>query len=240
MVLPEICSPPAGGGRDGAVRSQLVQPRGRRAGDGLLHRGTVSGVHAELSGVRAHVDSLRDSIDQILVLRQRRGAGAALSGPHEDPHQAMEAEPDGFAISQALGRIFTRQGRDVRRDGHQAVALVCGECGRQEMRPAERDTASAVVVRLPRSDARAAGVAETGEVEIRAPANPGTELHSAVLPVGRKADSGFGLYVISEELFGGRGNHTPAYQHSVLSSDFGADSDSRLNAGYIALFLIDS
>ena len=34
-------------------------------------------------------------LDQVLVLSQRRGAGAALSGPHEQPHQALEAEPDG-------------------------------------------------------------------------------------------------------------------------------------------------
>ena len=71
-------------------------------------------------------------------------------------------------------------------------AEVCRERGRQEMRKAERHPASSVDVRLPRSDARAAGIAEAGEVEIRAPAHPGTEFHSAGLPVGRKADSDIG------------------------------------------------
>jgi len=41
----------AGGGRDGSVRPELVQPRGRGARDGVLHGAAVSGVHAELSGV---------------------------------------------------------------------------------------------------------------------------------------------------------------------------------------------
>ena len=37
VVLPALRRPPAGGRRDRAVRPQLVQPRRRRAGDGLLH-----------------------------------------------------------------------------------------------------------------------------------------------------------------------------------------------------------
>ena len=37
---------PAGRRRDRAVRSLLVQPRRRRAGDGVLHRRRVRGVHA--------------------------------------------------------------------------------------------------------------------------------------------------------------------------------------------------
>ena len=39
MVLPALRAAPAGGGRDRAVRPQLVQPRRRREGDGLLHAG---------------------------------------------------------------------------------------------------------------------------------------------------------------------------------------------------------
>ncbi len=37
VVLPALHRAPAVGGRDGALRPQLVQPRGRRARDGLLH-----------------------------------------------------------------------------------------------------------------------------------------------------------------------------------------------------------
>ena len=52
---------PAGGRRDGPVRPQLVQPRRRRAGHGLLHRGRVPGVPALVPGVRADARPLRAS-----------------------------------------------------------------------------------------------------------------------------------------------------------------------------------
>jgi polyphosphate kinase 2 (PPK2 family) len=38
----------------------------------------------------AHVGALRHRPHQVLVLGQRRGAGAPLSGPHEQTYQAME------------------------------------------------------------------------------------------------------------------------------------------------------
>ncbi len=38
VVLPALCRPSAGGGRDRALRPQLVQPGWRGAGDGILHR----------------------------------------------------------------------------------------------------------------------------------------------------------------------------------------------------------
>ena len=44
VVLPALRVAPAGGRRDRAVRPQLVQPRRRRARDGLLHRRPVRGV----------------------------------------------------------------------------------------------------------------------------------------------------------------------------------------------------
>ena len=46
VVLPALRRAPAHGGRDRPLRPQLVQPRGRRARDGLLHGGRVPGVHA--------------------------------------------------------------------------------------------------------------------------------------------------------------------------------------------------
>ena len=49
---------PAGGRRDRAVRPQLVQPRRRRAGDGLLHRGRRRGVLPLGARVRAHAGAL--------------------------------------------------------------------------------------------------------------------------------------------------------------------------------------
>ena len=46
-------------------------------------------------GVRADAGSLRDHPDQVLVLGQRRGAGAALPGSPPRSDAALEAEPDG-------------------------------------------------------------------------------------------------------------------------------------------------
>ena len=63
----------------------------------------VPGVPAQLPGVRAHAGALRHHPDQVLVLGQRRGAGAALPGPHRRSDQALEAEPDGPRVARAAG-----------------------------------------------------------------------------------------------------------------------------------------
>ena len=84
---------PARAGRDRPLRPQLVQPRRRRARHGLLHRGRVRGVPALLPAVRGDAGALRHLPRQVLVLGERRGAGAALPGAHPQPHQALEALP---------------------------------------------------------------------------------------------------------------------------------------------------
>ena len=98
---------PARRRRDGPVRPLLVQPRRRRARDGLLHRGGVPGVPALLPGVRADARPLGDHPRQVLVLGQRRRAGAALPGPRQRPDAAVEAQPDG-PRSPASGGSTTR------------------------------------------------------------------------------------------------------------------------------------
>ena len=105
----------------------------------------------------------------------------------KNPTKRWKLSPMDLAVAQALGRLFARQGRNVRGDRYQNVSVVCGECGEEKMRPPERDPASSVALRLPRSDARAAGVAQTGKVQVRAPADPGAEFHSAGLPVRNAA-----------------------------------------------------
>ena len=71
MVLPTLRRSPPDRGRDGSLRSKLVQPGGRRAGDGVLYRGGVSRVPPFRTGVRAHAGSLRRSGHQVLVLGER-------------------------------------------------------------------------------------------------------------------------------------------------------------------------
>ena len=106
--------------RDGPLRPLLVQPRRRRARDGLLHGRGVRGIPALVSVVRGDADPLRHQADQVLVLGLRRRAGEALPGAPRRPGEALEAEPDGPRVALALGRLLARQGRDVRAHRHRS------------------------------------------------------------------------------------------------------------------------
>ncbi len=66
--------------RDRAVRPLLVQPCGRRAGDGLLRAAGVSRVHAPGARDRAHAGARRPAPHQVLVLGEPRGAATPLQG----------------------------------------------------------------------------------------------------------------------------------------------------------------
>ena len=57
--------------------------------------------------VRADADPLGDRAREVLVLGERRGAGAALPGAHRGSREAVEAEPDG-PRSRASGGPTTR------------------------------------------------------------------------------------------------------------------------------------
>ena len=65
-------------------------------------------VPARLPGVRAHARPLRDHPAQVLVLGQRRGAGAALPGARAGPAAALEAQPDGPRVARASGSSSPR------------------------------------------------------------------------------------------------------------------------------------
>ena len=108
VVLPALRGAPAGRRRDRPLRPQLVQPGRRRAGDGLLHRGRVPGVPAAPARSSSGCSCGRDHPRQVLVLRQRRGAGAALPGPPQRPDQALEAVADGPRVAPALGGLLAR------------------------------------------------------------------------------------------------------------------------------------
>ena len=74
MVFPALCGTSARGGRNRAVRSQLVQPRRRRAGDGILHGSRMSGILSHRARIRTHAGQFRHHSGEILVLDHRRGA----------------------------------------------------------------------------------------------------------------------------------------------------------------------
>ena len=94
VVLPALHPAPAQRRRDRDVRPVLVQPRRGRAGDGLLHRRGVQGVHAPGARVRADARARRDHPRQVLVLGEPQGAGHPVHDPADRPGAAVEALPD--------------------------------------------------------------------------------------------------------------------------------------------------
>jgi hypothetical protein len=78
LVFSAVHRAPAGGGRDRALRPELVQPGRRGARHGLLFRRRVRGVLSLGAGVREDAHPIRDAADQVLVLHSRRGAGVSF------------------------------------------------------------------------------------------------------------------------------------------------------------------
>ena len=77
-----------------AVRPLLVQPRRRRAGDGLLHPRGVPPLPAPVPDLRADARRGRDPAAQVLVLGQRRRAGARGSSSRlDDPMRRWKLSP---------------------------------------------------------------------------------------------------------------------------------------------------
>ena len=139
VVLPALRPPPAGRRRVGDLRPLLVQPGRRRARHGVLHRRRRQRVLPLVPALRRDAHPQRHHPREVLVQRERRRAGAALQGPHHEPHQALEDLRDGPCELGQVGRVLARQGRDVPLHRHQALALVRGQLRRQEARPPERD-----------------------------------------------------------------------------------------------------
>ena len=69
-----------------------------------------------------------------------RGAGVPVPLPHQRPAQAMEAQPDGPRVAQALGTLHQGQGSDARAHAHPRGAVVGGAGRGQETRPARLST----------------------------------------------------------------------------------------------------
>ena len=108
VVFPALRAAPAGGRRDRAVRPQLVQPRRRRARDGLLHRRRVRGVLPHRAGVREDAGALGHRADQVLVLDHRRRAAPALPDAHPRPAEAVEARARWTSSRAAAGSSYTK------------------------------------------------------------------------------------------------------------------------------------
>ena len=81
MVFPALRRAFPGGGRNRAVRPQLVQSRRRRAGHGLLHARADAGLPQRRAGVRAAPRRRRHPAVQILAVLRPGRAGGAVPEP---------------------------------------------------------------------------------------------------------------------------------------------------------------
>ena len=73
----------------------------------------VRGVPALVPRVRAHAGALGDHPAQVLVIGQRRGAGAALPGARRDPPKRWKLSPMDLESREQVGRVLQGQGHDV-------------------------------------------------------------------------------------------------------------------------------
>ena len=134
---------PAGGRGDRDLRSQLVQPRGRRARDGFLHRGAGAGFPESGAAVRAVDDQFRRHPAQVLAGGESRGADAATEGADRRRAQDLEALADGRQVLRSLGRLHEGARRDVRRHRYVMGAVVRRPLRGQEAGAAQRHHAPA-------------------------------------------------------------------------------------------------
>ena len=105
VVLPALRRAAAVGRRDRVLRPLLVQPRGRRAGHGLLRRGAVPAVHGPGAAVREDAGRGRHRPDQVLVLGHPERAADPVHAAPGRPGQAVEAQPDGSRVAGQVGRL---------------------------------------------------------------------------------------------------------------------------------------
>ena len=127
VVLPALHPAPAGGRRDRADGSLLVQPRRRRAGDGVLHARTSTGASCirrrSSSGCSSRTASCCASTGSRCRTSSRSGDSEV---PAHRSHAAMEAVPDGRPVDHPLGGLLQGQGRDVRAHRHSRGPVVHG------------------------------------------------------------------------------------------------------------------
>ena len=141
MYVQRYRAAPAGGRRSRDLRSQLVQPRRRRARHGFLTE--MDGVEA-LPARSCRASSRPSSIPGIILIKywlevQRGGADAPPRGSHRRSAQDLEALADGPQVLQPLVRLLARARRHVRRHRFAARALVRRAERRQAARAPQRD-----------------------------------------------------------------------------------------------------
>ena len=105
-------------------------------------------------------------------LGERRGAEASFRGSGLESNQALEVERDGPPVESSVVRLCPSEGRDVRRNGHEAGTMVRGGSGRQAAGAAELHPSPPQpgAVSLPRRRATGDQGAQASEADrVRAP-----------------------------------------------------------------------
>ena len=126
------------------LRPLLVQPRRRRAGDGLLHPGRVPPLPAPVPDLRADARRGRHPAAQVLVLGQRRRAGGRFQSRLDDPMRRWKLSPmDLESITRWEDYSQAKDQMLVHTDIPEAP-LVRGRERRQAARAAEHDRPPAV------------------------------------------------------------------------------------------------
>ncbi len=137
---------PAGGGRGRHLRPQLVQPRRRRAGDGLLHRGAGDEVPRRRRRRRARHGRQRHHPAQVLAgSRARRNRPAASRRASTIRSKVWKLSPMDVLSYEPLVRLFAGPRRDVRGERYRLGAVVRG--GNPTTRSAPASTSSATSCR---------------------------------------------------------------------------------------------
>ena len=136
-VHPALPAAPSGGRRGGDLRPELVQPRRRRAGHGVLQRGGSEEVPARRcrSVEKAIVDSGIICIKYWLEVSPEEQTAAGVA--HRRRAQDLEALPHGSPVVQPLVRLLPGPRRHVRGHRHRLRALARGPVGRQASGPAQ-------------------------------------------------------------------------------------------------------
>ncbi len=131
-VLPALHAAPAGRGRGRDLRPQLLQPRRRRARDGLLRREDREEVPRGRPEGREVDGRLRDHPHQVLAGGERRGADEAAFRAHRRRAQDLEAHADGPQVVLEVVRLLARPRRHVQVHPHRVRALDRRRLQRQE------------------------------------------------------------------------------------------------------------
>ena len=162
VVLPALRRAPADRGRDRAVRPVLVQPRRRRAGDGLLHRsGSTSSSCARRPSSSACWSATASTSIKFWFSVSRAEQRRRFKERKVAPAEAVEALADRPRVARQVGRLHQGQGGDVLLHRHRRRAVDGDQVRLQEAGAAQRDAlraAHAAVLRTRTSTASARSI----------------------------------------------------------------------------------